>query len=120
MYAVVQKNENEQYTMSGQLDRELTAATQRYAELLRLFLKDMHGSPEDLVLRLMPQLVRINEEGVMPLDANAQMIEEAKQNHAQEKERQDGLIADLKRVLKDGFPKDEDRLQVLKLLAQET
>ena len=95
MYAVVQKNENEQYTMSGQLDRELTAATQRYAELLRLFLKDMHGSPEDLVLRLMPQLVRINEEGVMPLDANAQMIEEAKQNHAQEKERQDGLIADL-------------------------
>jgi hypothetical protein len=26
----------------------------------------------------------------------------------------------LKRVLKDGFPKDEDRLQVLKLLAQET
>lgn len=119
MYAIVQKNDKEQYTVCGELKQDLAVAKQRYAGLLELFMKHMHDR-QDLMEKLMPQLVKIHEQGLTLCETNEQMIEEVKRRHDQEKKRRDSFFNDIKRQIEEHFSHEEDRIQFLKHLARET
>ena len=89
MYAIVQIAYNDKYSVRGYLEHDLDVAKKLYANLLLSFMKHMYERNDHLETRVMPQLVKINDQGVVPCDTNDEMIREARQIHLRGKEYDD-------------------------------